>query len=45
MGKKKYSINNINGVTGDSKIFWREGNKNSYHNAFTNIEKIIIAKP
>lgn len=38
---KSYNINNINGVTGDSKIFWREGKKNSYHNAFTNIENIL----
>jgi len=38
---KTFKINNINGVTGDSKIFWREGNKNSYHNAFTSIEKIL----
>ena len=38
---QEYNINNINGVTGDSKIFWREGNKVSYHNAFTSIENIV----
>ncbi len=37
---KKYGINNLNGVTNDGTIFWREGNKNSYHNAFTSIENI-----
>ncbi len=38
---KQYSVNNLNGVTNDGVIFWREGNKNSYHNAFTSIEKIL----
>lgn len=38
---KQYSVNNLNGVTNDGVIFWREGNKKSYHNAFTSIEKIL----
>lgn len=38
---KRFSINNINGVTGDSRIFWREGNLNSYHNVFTSMKNIL----
>jgi hypothetical protein len=39
---KKAGINNINGVTGDGSIFWREkGKRGDYHNAFTSMDNIL----
>ena len=37
----KFGINNINGITESSDIFWRSKEKSSPHNAVTSIEKIL----
>lgn len=38
---KKYGINNINGITESSEIFWRVKDKAAPHNAVTSTEKIL----
>lgn len=38
-----YGINNINGVTNDSKYFWRIKDKKAPHNAVTSTENILKA--
>lgn len=37
----KYGINNINGITESSEIFWRSKEKSSPHNAVTSTQKIL----
>ena len=37
----KFGINNINGITESSDIFWRSKEKSSPHNAVTSTEKIL----
>ena len=37
----KFSINNINGITESSEIFWRVKDKSAPHNAVTSTEKIL----
>ena len=37
----KFGINNINGITESSEIFWRSKDKASPHNAVTSTEKIL----
>ena len=38
---KTYSINNINGITESSSIFWRVSDKYAPHNAVTSTEKLL----
>ena len=38
---KKYSIDDINGISEDGVTFWRVKDKNSPHNAVTNTEKLL----
>ena len=37
----KYRVNNINGITESSEIFWRSNEKYAPHNAVTSTEKIL----
>lgn len=37
----KFGINNINGITESSEIFWRSKEKSAPHNAVTSTEKIL----
>ena len=37
----KFKINNINGITESSEIFWRSKEKSSPHNAVTSTQKIL----
>lgn len=38
---KKYSINDINGITEDGTTFWRVKDKSAPHNAVTSTEKLL----
>lgn len=38
---KKYSINNINGITESTSVFWRVKDKSSPHNAITSTEALL----
>ena len=40
---KKYSINNLNGITESEKTFWRVKDKSAPHNAVTSTEAILKA--
>lgn len=40
---KKYSINNLNGITESTSTFWRVKDKSAPHNAVTNTEAILKA--
>lgn len=40
---KKYSINDINGITEDGTTFWRTKGKIAPHNAITSTEKLLVS--